>query len=597
MLHYRALPLETPNDATKTVEASLSSETAVFRPGDGYEVLRHTPDAIDLSRAPLPLLTSHDRQETPVGIIENIRIAGGKLRGTLRFGASQRALDVWQDVKAGVLRSVSVGYQILETQPRGKDGYTVTRWMPYEASLVSVPADPTVGVGRSFQGIQTMEEIQEQEVHQSRSQRRAAARSEEESRNAFKEINAMQAEFNIDPRKTRDFIDTNGLDIDGYRNLVIRNLKDKGPLRVAEDYEVGLSSREASRFSFTKAILAQIDPHYGARNAGLELEVSRAMAQKVGREPQGIFVPPEVLSQRDLTVGTDAQGGYLRPTEHMGSSFIDILRNASHVLNLGASELRDLTGDVSIPKKTSASTAYWVLEGNAPSESQPGFSNVALSPKTVAGFTDYTRKLLLQGSPAIEGLVRADLAGSIGVEVDRAAINGSGTGAEPLGILNTSGVASVPIGANGGLLTWDHILDLEQALSIGNADSGSLAYLATTKVRRKLKGTLKVPSDAGAGFIWEAGVEPGAGRMNGYGALATNNVPSTLTKGTGTGLSALIFGNWADLYFGYWGGLDILVDPYTLATSGGYRIVALLDVDIALRRIESFAVIKDAVTT
>ena len=80
-----SLQLEIRDDGKKTVEASLSSETPILRPGLGREILVHTSAAVDLSRAPLPLLTSHNRDETPVGIIENIRISSGKLRATLRF--------------------------------------------------------------------------------------------------------------------------------------------------------------------------------------------------------------------------------------------------------------------------------------------------------------------------------------------------------------------------------------------------------------------------------------------------------------------------------------------------------------------------------
>lgn len=602
MIHYRALLLENPNDAERTVEASLSSETPVHRPGLGREILSHAPGAIDLSRSPLPLITSHNRDETPVGIVENLAIAGGKLRGILRFGASERALDVWKDVQAGVLRSISIGYSIITATPQGDD-YLVSRWMPYEASLVAVPADPNVGIGRSFSTgniMQTNTQDETQENTLTRSQRRSTARSEQETRDATREILATAEQFDIPSHQVRDFISQHGHSLDLFRKYVMDNIRDTGSMRFAESGEIGMSDGEATRFSFQKAIMARLDPAYGHRHAGLEMEASRAVAQKLGRDPQGIFVPSEVLHRRDLSVGTNSAGGYLRPTDHSPENFIEILRNACHVLTLGATEIRDLRGNLAVPSQVGPGSAFWVAEGVAPTESAQTFGQMLLTPKTVGGFTDYTRKMMLQASPDIENLIRKDLAQILAVAVDAAAINGSGVGAEPLGVMNTPGIGSLPIGTNGGAATWDHVLQLEEHLSLANADSAAIAYMTNAKVRRKWKGTTKVSGDAGAGFIWDSQPSdlPGWGKVNGYRAVASNNVPSNLVKGSsGAVCSAIVLGNWSDLVIGTWGALDLLVDPYSNGTSGGIRVIAMLDTDIGVRRIGSFTAIRDALTT
>ena len=601
MIHYRALRLDKPDDTDRTVEASLSSETPVYRPGLGREILSHAHGAIDLSRAPIPLITSHKRDETPVGVVENLRVAGGKLRGTLRLGNSQRATEVWEDIKAGVLRNISVGYSIIKGAPKGDD-YLVSLWQLLEASLVAVPADPNVGIGRSFIEGNTMQPNQEQsqEPSQSRSQRRSFARSEEDVREASREILATAEQFKIPSHQVREFISEHGHDYERFRGFVLNSIKGTGAIRADESPEIGMTRSEAGRFSFVKAIMAKLDPAFGQRHAGFEMEASRAVAERLGREPQGLFVPREVLMSRDLNVGTPDYGGYLKPTDLYAEGFIDILRKMTHVLNLGATQLNDLRGSVMIPSQTGSGTAYWVTEGNPITESGMTFGQVSLDPKTVGGWIDYTRKLMLQGSPDIESLVRRDLAGIISVELDRVAINGSGVGAEPLGVLNTSGIGSVAIGDNGGAPTWSHMLQLEEALSTANADVGSIGYLTNPKVRRKLKETTKVASDAGAGFVWESalGDEAGFGRINGYRAASSNNAPGNLVKGTsGAVCSSIVMGNWADLVIGQWGALDLLVDPYSLGTSGGFRVIALLDCDIGVRRAVSFAAIKDALTT
>ncbi len=131
---------------TRTVSASLSSEYPVKR-YDGEEVLKHTPEAVDLSRAPLPLLCAHNGAALPVGVVEGLTVADGKLKGTIRLSANQDAL--WTDIQDGILRNLSIGYQIISKQ-KTKRGFIATKWMPYECSLVAAPADNTVGINRSI---------------------------------------------------------------------------------------------------------------------------------------------------------------------------------------------------------------------------------------------------------------------------------------------------------------------------------------------------------------------------------------------------------------------------------------------------------------
>ncbi|MEI7672329.1 MAG: hypothetical protein WCK00_09480, partial [Deltaproteobacteria bacterium] len=131
---------------SRTVQASLSSEHPVRR-YDGEEVLSHKPGAVDLSRAPLPLLCSHNNTALPVGVVEGLTIEGGKLRGTIRLSANQDGL--WRDICDGILRNLSIGYQIIE-KVKTKSGFIATKWMPYEASLVAAPADNTIGINRSI---------------------------------------------------------------------------------------------------------------------------------------------------------------------------------------------------------------------------------------------------------------------------------------------------------------------------------------------------------------------------------------------------------------------------------------------------------------
>jgi len=183
--------------------------------------------------------------------------------------------------------------------------------------------------------------------------------------------------------------------------------------------------------------------------------------------------------------------------------------------------------------------------------------------------------------------VRRDLATVLALAIDYAALHGSGTSNQPTGVANTSGIGSVAGGANGAAPTWEHIVQLETEVAVDNADIGALAYMTNSRVAGKLKVTPKISGHPT--YLLEGD------RLNGRPLYVTNQVRSDLTKGTGTNLSAIFYGNWSDLLIGTWGALDILVDPYSNSTSGAIRVVVFQDVDIAVRHPESFAVMLDAI--
>ena len=365
--------------------------------------------------------------------------------------------------------------------------------------------------------------------------------------------------------------------------------------------ELGIGVKDLARFSFTNAIRAMVFPNDSAaqRAAGLEREISEAASKAYGVQPRGFFIPSEVLSyrdpdarargKRDLVVGTDTAGGHTVATDLLASSFIDLLRNRAAMLRVGTL-LTGLRGNVDIPKLSGSATAYWLAENEDTTESQQTFSQVQMTPHTVAAMTDLSRRIILQSSLDIEGLVRSDLALVLGLEIDRVAINGTGSSGEPTGILNTSGIGDVAGGLNGAAPDWADIVNLESQVAIDNADVGTLYYATNSRVRSKLKVTEKASGTAA--FVW-----PDSEMVNGYQALVTNQVPHDLDKGTSTGVcSAILFGNFADLLIGMWGGLDLVVDTATFSARGALRLVMFQDLDIAVRHPESFAAMQDALT-
>lgn len=262
---------------------------------------------------------------------------------------------------------------------------------------------------------------------------------------------------------------------------------------------------------------------------------------------------------------------------------------------MGATRIQAASQNLSIPRMTAGSTAYWMAEDATVTQSTPAFDNISLSPKQLSASVAYSRKLLLQALPDIEQLMRNDLTRQLGLALDLAAIKGTGTSNQPLGILNVSGIGSVAGGTNGAAPTWAHMIALESAVASANADVGSLGYLTNAKVRAKLKQTEKATNTAQ--FVWEAGGNDGFSKVNGYRAFASNQVPSNLSKGTASGVcSAIVFGNWADLLVAEWGAADIIVDQFSDAAKANTRVYAHLFADVGVRHPESFAAMVDALT-
>ena len=337
---------------------------------------------------------------------------------------------------------------------------------------------------------------------------------------------------------------------------------------------------------------------------GLEGEMHAELAKR-SQKTKGVLVPWHLATHRNAALSGRIQrrsrpGEFRDATTATGvgsiaailsTDLIDLLRNKMLTQSLGALVLSNMEGGTfSIPKKTSGGAAYWLTEGIAPTQSNAVIGQTTFTGKSVGAFTDLTRKFMLQTSLDAEAFARDELTTILALEIDRAALNGSGTGAEPQGLMQRAGVPTVALGTNGAVPTFQALVDLETATAAANADVEKMAYVTTAKGRGKLKTTLKA-SAAGSTMLWDAG------EVNGYGAFATNQLPSNLTKGSsGATLSPVLFGNWADLAYALWGALDIIEDPYAKSTSGGLRIVALQELDIQTRRDESFAKIVDMVT-
>jgi len=262
------------------------------------------------------------------------------------------------------------------------------------------------------------------------------------------------------------------------------------------------------------------------------------------------------------------------------------------ITSLGARVMQGLKGDVAIPKlSASVTNSAFVAEGSAPSEGAATFAQVTMSPKTLAAYVDVSRRLMQQSDPSVEQVLRNDIINTFARKIDDVAIEGGAANA-PSGIIANASTNVVAMGTNGAAITYAKVVELMKAVEEDNAMINSSAFLTNPKVIAALRTVSKQASGVEGNFIMDPN-----GTILGTEVASSTLVPSDLTKGTGTALSAMIYGDFSQIMLGFWSGVDVVVDQSSLSTSGGTRLAFFQDLDVALRYPESFAVIKDIIAS
>lgn len=621
------------DDEDAPIPVALSSEEPVERydwwEGRTYqEILDHSAESVDLSYAAdgLPFLDGHDTRRQ-VGILEEVAIGDDrKLRGQLRFSRSQAGREYRQDVLDGIRRKVSVGYLVQRTVTESTDeveGDTVrvTRWTPMEGSGVAIPADYSVGYGRSAdraarRGQVSRSQAAPQGQEHTVSGEDTAARNgaptatvdaSQQERDRVNAILTSAREHGVDMKQAQDWIQT-GRSADDVNREILRSYQSgqRSTAPAAPATQVKLTEREEAQYSIARGIQACL----GRRRdiAGFEMEISDQIAKDLKRDTNGFFVPTSIRAvsraglpdnaetrrrlgfdtRNQLEVATAAKGGNAVFDTYGG--FIDLLRNRSALLQLGAQMLPGLQGNPSFVGQSGAGVVGWNTESVNQALSSLSLALRKMEPKNLQSATTYTRQLLLQAPFSIENLVRNDIARLHALEIDRAGIAADGTNDDPVGILATAGIGAVVGGANGALPTYENMVDLETEVAIDNADIGTLAYLTNAKMRGRLKKTAELANTA-ALPVWRGGKD---GEMNGYTAMASNQVPGDLTKGTADSIcSAIIFGAFSEILIGEWGAMEMIVDEVTLGPTV-IKLMSIEFIDVFIRHAEAFAAMQDA---
>lgn len=394
-----------------------------------------------------------------------------------------------------------------------------------------------------------------------------------------KDILALGKTYNAS-EKAMQYV-SEGKSVESFKDELLKGIdnKEQKPLNNSS-FGIGMSVKDAQAFSFTNLINALANPtdQEAQKLAENEFKACSEAAEKYGnKKSNGTVIPVEALLAPMVKNLTTTEGAALIPTELKTDSFIDLLKNKCVLMQL-ARKLTGLVGNIDIPKQTAGTSASWVGEDTAAESSDPEFTTVQLKPKTVTANSYITRKMLKQSSMDIEYLIREDLTSALALAIDKAGFYGTGSDNEPKGISSTDGVNSVTY--SGEFPSYADFVKMETEIATDNADVKDMAYIVNAKTRGNCKVTQKFPDKTdGGGVIWETG-----NTINGYNAICTNQIND----------GDSILGNFADFIIGMFGGLEIIVDPFSNSKKGGITVTVFQDVDFGLRHEGSFCVAKKA---
>jgi HK97 family phage major capsid protein len=628
------------------LQLSFSSEYPVER-YFGLEILDHSPGAVDLSRVErgaCPLLLNHDQKEL-IGKVERAWVDSTtrKGRAVVRFDTrGDDGNEALQQVKDGILLNVSCFYKIRSHREEYREGkstpvVTVTNWELVEISLVSCPEDPTVGIGRSIssatpayqamlnptaRGFGKVEEtIEKIDIEQER----ATIRQQEQER--IRNISAMPKKWGdkipggvARAQQIADEAIAKGISEQDARNMITDSMFEQNQQSISRPApQLDLSAKDQRTYSFSRALkvaASRVYPELSVDDCGFELECSRAISDSIGAKAKGLFVPINdlVINGRDaargamimegqrasFTAGTANLGGNTIETMLDTNRMVDFLFNAPRVKEAGVTMLMGLQGNLDLPTEDGSGLGItWVAEDGSIAETNTTFGIISMRPKTAGAYMRVTQRMMLQTELAIEAYMRSRLQIAMALGIDTAVISGTGLSNQPTGILNTAGIGSVALGANGGAPTYDALVDIETLFGDNNIDQlgAGPTWMVNPKGRGKLRKTLQ-NSISGADYLWKQGGIAGDGELLGYRALTTNQIPKNLTKGSGTNLSALIAGYFNQVYVGQWNVLDMMANPYgdTDFVKGAIKIRIMLTMDVLVARAKAFAAITDMIT-
>lgn len=614
----------------RLVEFSISSETPYER-SFGMEILGHNPNEIDMHRlsSGAPFLFMHDHEKYLGDIVES-KIENKRIVVVVKLSRNDMAEAFLKDIEDGIRGKISVGYYVKDMTEETEDDadmpvFRVTSWLPVEASSVTIPADNTVGVGRKLEDkIKSVEANTVSELSAQKQVEDSQTIGTKTEKLIITEVKKMDdpkpVAANIEVGQDNSKNVTEILDIASKTNsydlakeyiskkksavefkAALFESFEKNPVSFIkadkkQPDEIGMTQKEISNWSLMNYVRNWENQQRGKVSANcFEKEVSDEVAKKVGKEARGVYLPYDVMKSkpaysRAMAIGSATTGGNLVQTSLLTPMFVDVLRNLDISEQIGFTKITGLNGYYNIPRKTSAATTAWITENGSATESTALYDLIAMTGKTASGNSILSREQRLQSSPDAEALSMYDLIESLQNDIASKLFNGTGSSGQITGLLAQSGINSISPSANGDAPTWALMNQMKKEIRTDNV-SGIIKLIVNAATEYALSITPKVTA------MDHYLLDENTRRCAGMETLVTNMLPSNITKGgSGATLSKAIALVPENVIVGYWGGLDILIDPYTYSNDGRIRINAFQDVDLVLKHAEAVCVFADIIT-
>ena len=620
----RELQIEQIDASSEFLTFSICSDTPYRRYdldiGEYDEILKITEDSIDWTRlktGACAFLKDHNPNEQ-IGVIKKAWIEGNKLKCAVEFSSNPDLQYIIEDIKKGIRTNTSIGYQINSYHWENNNEVKtmiVDNFMIYEASLVSIPADETVGYNRSLEIKDTDMKKSKKEIEEEKITSEETTENEEKSVKEAEVVETEKDEAMVETiqdtgeekaaeeateeteEETAEVVETEESEeeeiraageLTGEEELAEECIKEKKSLQefknlIKEKRSINNKKVESkkdiknmNKFSITKAIRNACKQYKEDTTDSYENQVIEANRRAL-KSIDNVSEYDVIVTKSQLrALGPSATvGAELINTDYLPSEYTPALRPQITLEQTGYKSIPVNGNAISFTVNISgAQAAMYDLDGEL-TDSDMTFALKELRPRKEGVCVPIPYSLILQGRPEVDAIVEADIVNALAELKDKMILVGTGADNQPTGIVNSTGVNTL---APSAIFTWNGVCTAEKLIRDSNDYSTGLAWVMNGTNKVKFETTLKDATTGYGGFLCEDD------KIKGYPVFVNNALDD----------DTVILGNFGELVVCDFDGLFLKVDDITYIKRGAVQVVATACFDALVRRPKSFTVTKNA---